>query len=118
VVGFCLATALLAALFSLVLETPRWPETAAQWAAVVALGIGPVGLAFYAWDFGVKRGDIRVLGALSYAAPVLSTAALVLAGYAEPTPSLGIAAALITAGGMLAGKDMLRPPSAAREASG
>ena len=59
-----------------------WPETPAQWLAVVALGIGPVGAAFYAWDIGVKRGDIRVLGVASYAAPLLSTAFLVLAGYA------------------------------------
>ena len=30
----------------------------------------------------MKRGDIRILGAASYAAPVLSTSFLVLAGYA------------------------------------
>ena len=51
-----------------------WPSGAIpQWGAVLALGIGPVGAAFYVWDYGVKRGDIRVLGAASYAAPVLST---------------------------------------------
>ncbi len=50
-----------------------WPATPAQWLAVLALGLGPVGAAFYAWDVGVKRGDIRLLGVASYAAPVLST---------------------------------------------
>ena len=45
-----------------------------QWLAIVALGIGPVGIAFFVWDIGMKRGDIRVLGAASYATPVLSTA--------------------------------------------
>jgi drug/metabolite transporter (DMT)-like permease len=34
-----------------------------------------VGLAFYVWDIGVKRGDIQFLGVASYAAPLLSTLA-------------------------------------------
>jgi drug/metabolite transporter (DMT)-like permease len=79
---------------------------AVQWLAVVALGIGPVGAAFYAWDIGVKRGDIRVLGAASYAAPLLSTGCLVLAGYATASLALAAAALLISAGGLLAAKDM------------
>ena len=74
------------------------------------LGIGPVGAAFYAWDYGVKRGDIRVLGAASYAAPVLSTLLLVASGFAEPRASLALAAALIAGGGLLAAKDMILKP--------
>src|SRR6516165_654554 len=74
VAGFCAATALLAALVHRLIESPIWPETSLQWLAVVALGIGPVGAAFYSWDIGMKRGDIRVLGAASYATPLLSTA--------------------------------------------
>ncbi len=106
VVGFCLVTSLLGAAFHLVLEETVWPATIAQWLAVLALGIGPVGAAFYVWDIGMKHGDIRVLGAASYAAPVLSTLALVLAGYAEATASLALAAALIAGGGLIAAKDM------------
>jgi drug/metabolite transporter (DMT)-like permease len=112
VAGFCLVTAALAAAFHLAFETTVWPQTAAEWLAVTALGIGPVGVAFYVWDYGVKHGDIRVLGALSYAAPVLSTIFLVLAGYAAPSTTLAAATALIAGGGLLAAKDMLRrPPS-------
>lgn len=107
VAGFCLATALLATLCHVVLETTVWPESAMQWLAVIALGIGPVGLAFFAWDIGMKRGDIRVLGAASYATPLLSTAFLILAGFAKPTASLAIAAALIAIGGLIAAKDMV-----------
>ncbi|MFX6842452.1 EamA family transporter, partial [Acinetobacter baumannii] len=70
VAGFCLATALLATVCHLVLETTVWPETTAQWLAIAALGIGPVGIAFFVWDIGMKRGDIRVLGAASYATPL------------------------------------------------
>ena len=79
----------------------------AQWLAVIGLGVGPVGAAFYAWDVGMKRGDIRVLGAASYATPLLSTLFLMLAGYAAPSATLAIAAVLIAGGGLIAAKDLL-----------
>jgi drug/metabolite transporter (DMT)-like permease len=107
VAGFCLVTAALALLCHLAFETTVWPANATQWLAVIGLGVAPVGAAFYAWDFGVKRGDIRVLGATSYAAPILSTLFLVLAGYARPSFSLALAALLITGGGLIAAKDLL-----------
>src|ERR1700737_20477 len=78
VAGFCLATALLAAIVHEIVGVTIWPDTAAQWLAIIALGVGPVGAAFYAWDIGMKRGDIRVLGAASYATPLLSTALLIM----------------------------------------
>jgi len=108
VAGFCLATAVLAALFHLAFEPTQWPQTGGQWLAVAGLGIGPVGAAFYVWDIGMKHGDIRVLGVASYLAPLLSTACLVLAGYATASLSLGVAAALIAFGGLIAAKDMRR----------
>ena len=108
VTGFCAATALLAALVHGLVETTVWPETVLQWIAIAALGIGPVGAAFYAWDIGMKRGDIRVLGAASYATPLLSTAFLMLAGFAKASAAIAIAAVLIAGGGLLAAKDMFR----------
>lgn len=109
VAGFCMTTSLLATLNHLVVETTVWPETFTQWFAIVALGVGPVGIAFFVWDIGVKQGDIRVLGAASYATPLLSTAFLVVAGFAKPTATLAIAAALIAGGGLVASKDMIFP---------
>jgi len=108
VAGFCLATAVLAAAVHGLVEVTVWPDTPAQWLAIAALGIGPVGAAFYAWDIGMKRGDIRVLGAASYATPLLSTAFLILAGFATPSASIALAALLIGGGGLIAAKDMLR----------
>lgn len=107
VTGFCLVTALLSFVCHLAFETTVWPSDAMQWFAVLGLGLGPVGAAFYVWDFGLKRGDIRVLGASAYAAPVLSTLFLVLAGYAAPRLSLALAAMLIAGGGVIAAKDMI-----------
>jgi drug/metabolite transporter (DMT)-like permease len=108
VAGFCLATAILAAVVHALVEHTVWPNTALQWIAVIALGIGPVGAAFYAWDVGMKRGDIRVLGAASYATPLLSTSFLILAGFATPSANIVIAALLIAGGGLIAAKDMFR----------
>src|SRR3984957_4498628 len=107
VAGFCAATGLLAAIVNGLVEVTVWPETPAQWLAITALGIGPVGAAFYAWDIGMKRGDIRVLGAASYATPLLSTAFLILAGFAQPSIAIVIAAVLIAGGGLIAAKDMV-----------
>ena len=39
-----------------------------------ALGLGPVGAAFFLWDIGMKKGDLRFLGVASYATPMISTA--------------------------------------------
>src|SRR5947209_3644141 len=107
VAGFCAATALLAAIVHAAIEATVWPDTMWQWLSVIALGIGPVGAAFYAWDIGMKRGDIRVLGAASYATPLLSTAFLVMAGFAKPSANIAIAAVLIAGGGLIAAKDMI-----------
>ena len=108
VAGFCAATAVLAALVHGLAEDTVWPDSAAQWLAITALGVGPVGAAFYAWDVGMKRGDIRVLGAASYATPLLSTSFLILAGYAKPSANIAIAAVLIAGGGLIAARDMFR----------
>lgn len=102
VAGFCVATAVLAALAHMLTETTVWPQGSTQWLAVLLLGIGPVGIAFYVWDMGVKRGDIRLLGVASYAAPILSTVFLVLAGFAKASASLALAALLISGGGLIA----------------
>jgi drug/metabolite transporter (DMT)-like permease len=108
VAGFCLATAVLAALFHVLVEDTVWPETTMQWLAIAALGVGPVGVAFCTWDVGMKRGDIRVLGAASYATPLLSTSFLILAGFAKASANLAIAALLIAVGGLIAARDMFR----------
>lgn len=107
IAGFCLVTALLAGACHLLLEQTVWPGDLWQWAALIGLGLGPVGLAFYVWDIGVKRGDIQVLGAASYSAPLLSTLILILSGYATYSHVILIACLLITAGAVLAAKDLL-----------
>lgn len=108
VTGFCLVTAVLAALAHVAFEGTVWPTDTVQWASVIGLGLGPVGLAFFFWDVGVKHGDISTLGAASYAAPLLSTLILVLAGAAAPSWTIAAACLLITGGAAIAAKDTFR----------
>jgi drug/metabolite transporter (DMT)-like permease len=104
VTWFCAATSALSLLCHFLLEQTVLPSGIGQWLAVIGLGLMPVGAAFYAWDFGVKRGNIQVLGAASYAAPLLSTLVLIATGFAQPTLNVIGACVLITAGAVLAAR--------------
>jgi len=108
IAAFCAVSAALSLICHLLFERTVWPASTMAWLAVLALGLGPAGAAFYLWDHAVKRGDIRALGALSYATPILSTALLIACGLAEPTGSLLIAAVLVTIGAVLASRELWR----------
>jgi drug/metabolite transporter (DMT)-like permease len=101
----CLVTSALALLASLGFETWISPQPA-QWLALAGLGLGPVGAAFLLWDIGMKGGSVPLLGVLSYASPILSTALLVACGLAQATWSLALACALMVAAAAIA----TRPP--------
>ncbi|HEX2017534.1 MAG TPA: DMT family transporter [Aurantimonas sp.] len=108
VTGFCAATALLSLLAHLAFEATVMPANGAEWLAVLALGLMPVGAAFYVWDYAVKRGDIQLIGAASYAAPLLSTLILVAAGETAMSPAIVLAAILVTGGASLAALPLFR----------
>ncbi|MBZ9937088.1 EamA family transporter [Mesorhizobium sp. BR1-1-16] len=102
IIGVCVAVALLGAIGHFAAgETFVMPDGGAA-LSLLLLGVGPVGAAFAAWDHATKRGDIAVLGALSYATPPLSMILLVAAGTAEPSWRLALATLLVVAGAALA----------------
>ncbi len=105
--GFCAATAILAAICHIAFETTVWPADAGEWLAVAGLGLLPVGLAFFTWDYGTKHGDIRVLGAAAYAAPLISTALLIAFGKGEASLAVAAGCVLIVGGAVLAAREML-----------
>lgn len=105
---FCVATAIASWLLHFAVEETVFPQDTLSWAATIGLGLGPVGLAFYVWDIGVKRGDIQMLGTSSYAAPLLSTMILVSVGIAPLSWTLGLSAVLITGGAAVAARASLR----------
>lgn len=107
VTWYCAATAVLSLVCHLLLEKTILPQDAAQWMAVIAMGLMPVGGAFFVWDYGVKHGNIQVLGAASYATPLLSTLILIASGIAPLTATIAIACVLVTGGAILASKDMI-----------
>ena len=107
VAGYCGVTAILAFLSHLIFESTVTPQ-GVEWVIIVAIGLGPVGSAFYVWDHGVKRGDIRVLGVASYIIPLLSTGLLVLFGGAVSSWKIWLACALIVGGAVTAGRELFR----------
>ncbi len=103
VAGFCLVSALLALAALLGIEAPAVPGPR-QWLAVVLIGLGPMGAAFFLWDIGMKRGDPRLLGTLAYATPIASTLLLIALGEGSLTWQVAAAAGLVAGGGVLAAR--------------
>lgn len=101
---FCGMTAVLALVCHLMWEDTVWPAGLVQWIGVVGLGLGPVGIAFFTWDYGVKHGNIQLLGTLAYSAPLISVVLLILAGYGEATVAVMSASILIVIGSLIAGR--------------
>ena len=99
--AFCGVTAILALVFHLLFEPTVIPSFESL-LVIIVLGLGPVGGAFYLWDFGVKNGDIQMLGTFSYATPLLSTVLLVVLGLANPNSNIWIACLLIVLGSITA----------------
>jgi drug/metabolite transporter (DMT)-like permease len=62
---------------------------------IAALGLGPLGGAFFLWDAALKRGDARRIGLLAFLTPLLSTAVLLATQGEAPQPALGLALAMI-----------------------
>ena len=91
---FGLVSGLLSLLCHALLEQPA-TLSAGDWLRVLALGLGPLGGAFYLWDAALKRGDPRQIGVLSFLTPLLSTLALLWVRGEAPSLSIAAAALLI-----------------------
>lgn len=104
--GFCLASGILSLGFHTLERLANSASVSAaitpgDWRFLVLLGLGPMGLAFYAWDAAMKRGDPRRIGALAYLTPLLSTLWLVIFGGRHLTVLSGCAMGLIVAGAVV-----------------
>lgn len=106
VTGFCMATAILSLICHLFFEQTVVP-TFTQLIASIILGLGPVGGAFYVWDYGIKNGEIKILGSLSYFIPLLSTFLLIIFSTANMTSTIAIACLLIVFGSLISSKEMI-----------
>lgn len=95
--GFCFGAGVLCLLTHAYLE-PTVSLDPRDFLPVILMGLGPMGLAFFAWDKALAIGDARVIGALSYLTPVISTLGLVMIGGQVLTSSTAVAIALIIGG--------------------
>lgn len=97
---FGLASGLLSLICHELLE-PRVSLSVQDMLLLIALGLGPLGAAFYLWDAALKRGDAQQIGILSYITPLASTALLLIVTGQALSWSIGIAAALIVGAALL-----------------
>lgn len=101
-VGFCYAVAALGLLAHTLSDETWQSPTLLQWVGILGLGIGPVGLAFFVWDYGTKHGNIQILGTLSYFAPLLSTLLLIIFTPAQLALNVVLGCAGIIVGAIIA----------------
>ena len=90
---FALVSGTLAIAAHFLWETPVTPAT--QWILLLTLGLGPLGGAFYLWDYALKTGDPQRIGLLSFLTPLLSTTLLLVVTGKELTWMLALAGVLI-----------------------
>jgi drug/metabolite transporter (DMT)-like permease len=76
--------------------------TGSEWAAIAGLGLLPMGLAIYFWDFGIKQGDIQALGAFAYVEPFIGAALVALFAHGYLNLSLFLPGVLVVGGAVLA----------------
>ena len=62
---------------------------------LVVMGLGPLGGAFYLWDYALKHGNPQRAGIISFATPVLSTSLLLVVSGQALTVEILVAALLI-----------------------
>ena len=109
--AFCLTSGILA-LILIILQGKLLPTLgqlhASDWKNLVYLGLGPLGLAFFSWDAALKRGDPRVIGALTYLTPLFSTLILVKVGGFHLSQASAAGMAAIVLGALIGSFDFLK----------
>ena len=72
-----------------------------DWLILVLLGLGPLGAAFYFWDYAIKKGNPQEIGLLSFLTPLLSTSLLLIITGQPISWLLALSAALIVGGSLI-----------------
>ena len=94
-----------AGMLHMVVEGPSTvPDSYALLAALI-IGLGPYGLAFIFWGYGLRYGQTQVLSALCYCVPVIAAGSLILAGAQAWRWELAASALAVACGAWLAGNE-------------
>ena len=97
---FALVSGILSIAMHFVFET-QVSLSSFEWMILVLLGLGPLGAAFYLWDYAIKRSNPQEIGLLSFLTPLLSTGFLLVITGQALSWLLAIAAALIVGGSLI-----------------
>jgi drug/metabolite transporter (DMT)-like permease len=100
---FALVSGSLSLVAHLLFEQPVAP-TAWECLLLVLMGLGPLGGAFYLWDYALKNGDPQRIGLLSFLTPLLSTTLLLLVTGKPLSLQLLLAGVLIVGAAVLGGR--------------
>lgn len=92
--GFAAVSGVLSLLCHWALE-PATSLSLQDMGLIVAVGLGPLGGAFFLWDAAIKAGDPRRIGLMAFLTPLLSTAVLVAVRGEALQWNVGVAAAMI-----------------------
>jgi len=107
---FILATGVALGMMRLfVVETTSWSLSAMAGAAYLAVGV--TWMAYTFWDIGSRRGNIVLLGTLSYFIPLFSTGISVVVLGEPASPGLWLSAILLIAGAWICERAMFVPRS-------
>jgi drug/metabolite transporter (DMT)-like permease len=68
---------------------------------MAAMGLGPLGAAFFLWDRALKLGDARQIGILSYLTPLASTVLLIAVTNRPLSWHIALAASMIIGAAVL-----------------
>ena len=93
---FGFASGLLALAAHFVFE-PQTQIALSDWPLLLALGLGPLGLSFYLWNYALKTGNPQRVGLIAFLTPLISTLLLLVTTNTPLSPLLAVAAALIFA---------------------
>jgi len=74
---------------------PSVSLSAHDWLLLTAMGLGPLGAAFFLWDKALKLGDARQIGILSYLTPLASTVLLMVVTDRPLSWRIALAASMI-----------------------
>ncbi len=80
---------------------PQAQLALSDWPLLVLLGLGPLGLSFYLWDYALKTGNPQRVGLIAFLTPLISTTLLLLVTGIPLRPLLALAAGLIFAAAVL-----------------
>lgn len=97
---FGFVSGLLALAAHLVFE-PQAQIALLDWPLLLALGLGPLGMSFYLWNYALKTGNPQRVGLIAFLTPLLSTTLLLLVTNTPLSPLLALAAALIFAAALV-----------------